>query len=137
GELHIPRGIQDAIQQRTERLGESARQVLLLAAVAGRRFDFAVLQHVLRHDEQQLLELFKQLIAAQLVVEESADRFAFRHALTRQAIYTNLLVRERKTLHHTIAETMERMFASVPDAHLADLAYHFFEAGVWEKAREY
>src|SRR6266853_369293 len=70
GELHIPRSIQDAIQQRTERLGEGARQLLLLASVAGRRFNFAVLQHVLHHDEQQLLQLFKELIAAQLVVEE-------------------------------------------------------------------
>jgi DNA-binding CsgD family transcriptional regulator len=137
GELHIPRSIQDAIQQRTERLGESARRLLLLAAVAGRRFDFAVLQHVLHHDEQQLLQLFKELIAAQLVVEESVDHFAFRHALTRQAIYTSLLARERKTLHRTIAETLERMSASVLDTHLADLAYHFFEAGVWEKVLEY
>ena len=137
GELHIPRSIQDAIQQRTERLGESARRLLLLAAVAGRRFDFAVLQHVLHHDEQQLLQLFRELIAAQLVVEESADHFAFRHALTRQAIYTSLLARERKTLHRTIAETLERMSASVLDTHLADLAYHFFEAGAWEKVLEY
>jgi predicted ATPase len=42
------------------------------------------------------------LIAAQLVVEESAEQFAFRHALTRQAIYADLLVRERKALHRRI-----------------------------------
>ncbi len=136
-ELHIPRSIQDAVQQRTDQLSDSARRVLTLAAVAGRRFDFALLQELTQYDEQHLLQLIKELIAAQLVVEESAEQFAFRHALTRQAIYADLLVRERKALHRRIAETLERLYASVLDAHLADLAYHFFEASAWEKALEY
>jgi len=147
GELHIPRSVQDAVQQRTDRLREPTRQVLTLAAVAGRRFDFALLQELTHHDEQHLLSLIKEMIAAQVVVEESAEQFAFRHALTRQAIYADLLVRERKALHHSIADTMERLYAPgrpqgsplppLHDAHLADLAYHFYEAGTWEKALEY
>jgi DNA-binding CsgD family transcriptional regulator len=136
-ELHVPRSVQDAVQQRTDRLSEDARRVLILAAVAGRRFDFALLQQLTHHDEQELLSLLKELIAAQLVVEESEERFAFRHALTRQAVYADLLVRERKALHRTIAETMERLYAPAFDAYLADLAYHFYEAGAWEKALEY
>ena len=134
---YTSRSVQDAVHQRTDHLSEGARQVLHLAAVAGRHFDFALLQALTQQDEAQLLRLIKELIAAQLVIEESVEQFAFRHALTRQAIYTSLLARERKTLHHTIAETMERMSASVLDTHLADLAYHFFEGGVWEKALEY
>ena len=137
GELHIPRSIADAVQQRSQHLSESARQLVVLAAVAGRRFDFAVLQRLTHHDEQQLLTLMKELMSAQLVVEESAEQFAFRHALTRQAIYTELLVRERKALHSTIAETMESLYAEALEAHVADLAYHFFEAGLWEKALSY
>lgn len=137
GELHIPRSIADAVQQRSDHLSESARQLVVLAAVAGRRFDFAVLQQVTHHDEQQLLALMKELLAAQLVVEASAEQFAFRHALTRQAIYAQLLVRERKVLHRTIAETMESLYAGALEAHLADLAYHFSEAGVFEKALSY
>ena len=133
----FPGALQDAVQQRSEHLSESARQLLVLAAVAGRRFDFAVLQQMTHHDEQQLLTLMKELMSAQLVVEESAEQFAFRHALTRQAIYTELLVRERKALHRTIAETMESLYAGALEAHLADLAYHFSEAGLWEKALSY
>src|SRR5207248_6910642 len=85
----------------------------------------------------QLLQLIKELIAAQLVVEESVDQFAFRHALTRQAVSAQLLGRERKALHRTIAETFERLYASSIEAHLADLAVHFSEAGAWEQALEY
>ncbi len=137
GELHIPRSVQDAVHQRSDHLSESARQIVVLAAVAGRRFDFAVMQQVTHHDERQLLTLMKELMAAQLVIEESAEQFAFRHALTRQAIYTELLVRERKALHRTIAETMESLYTGALEAHLADLAYHFSEAGVFEKALSY
>ncbi len=137
GELHIPRSVQDAVQQRTDHLSEPARRVLTLAAVAGRRFDFALLQALTKHDEDQLLTLIKELVAAQLVVEESAEQFAFRHALTRQAIYGDLLLRERKALHHRIADTLERLYSAVLETRLADLAYHFYEAGTWEKALRY
>lgn len=105
-ELHIPRSVQDAVQQRTDQLSEPTRQVLTLAAVTGRRFDFALLQELTQLDEQHLLSLIKEMIAAQVVVEESAEQFAFRHALTRQAIYADLLVRERKALHRRIAGSM-------------------------------
>jgi len=136
-ELRIPRSVQDALQQRTDLLSDQARRVLTLAAVTGRHFDFALLQELTQHDEAQLLLLIKELIAAQLIVEKSADQFAFRHALTRQAVYAQLLARERKALHRTIAETFERLYASAIEAHLADLAAHFSEAGAWEKALLY
>jgi len=137
GKLHIPRSIQDIVHQRAHQVSESARYVLLLAAVAGRRFDFALLQQVTHHDGQHLLVLMKELIAAQLVVEESTGQFAFRHALTRQALYADLLAHERKLLHRTIGETMENLYAKELDTRLEDLAYHFYEAGAWEKALEY
>jgi predicted ATPase/DNA-binding CsgD family transcriptional regulator len=136
-ELHIPRSVRDAVQQRTDGLSEDARRLLILAAVAGRRFDFALLQQLTHDDESQLLSSMKELIATQLVVEESEERFAFRHALTRQAVYADLLVRERKVLHRRIADMMEHIYASTLDTHMADLAYHFYEAGAWEKALEY
>jgi tetratricopeptide (TPR) repeat protein len=78
-----------------------------------------------------------ELVEAQLVVEESTDIFTFRHALTREAVYTTLLVRERKGLHRTIAETLESVYGDSLDAHLPDLAFHYYMAGAWEQASEY
>lgn len=141
-ELRIPRTVQDAVQRRSAQLSEEARETLKVAAVAGQRFDFELLQALTRHDEAMLLQLVKELIAAQLVVEQSADHFAFRHALTRQAIYSSLLARERKTLHRQIAKTLEgraegeRAGANQGQV-LADLAYHYYEAGEWARAFDY
>ncbi|HKB46439.1 MAG TPA: AAA family ATPase, partial [Ktedonobacterales bacterium] len=137
GELHIPRSVQDAVQRRAERLSAAAREVLTLAAVAGQRFDFALLQQVTGHDEAELLRLIKELIAAQLVVEAAEDQLRFRHALTRQAVYSELLARERRALHRRIAQALHYLYGEQPEVHLAELAYHYYEAGLWEQALNY
>ncbi|GAC1372905.1 MAG: hypothetical protein NVSMB44_40770 [Ktedonobacteraceae bacterium] len=137
GELRIPRSIMDAVQQHTAQLSVGARHLLLLAAVAGRHFNFSLLQRLAEQSELQLLQQVKELIAAQLVVEESAEQFAFRDALTRQAIYTQLLARERKALHHSMVEAIEHLYATTIDPYLADLAYHTYKAGAWAKVLNY
>ncbi|MBI5564321.1 MAG: AAA family ATPase [Chloroflexi bacterium] len=138
-ELHTlrARSVQDAVQRRTQQLSEAARRLLTLAAVAGRRFDFALLQRITQSAEPDLLALIKELISAQLVAEALPDQFAFRHALTRQAIYTDLLSRERKALHHTVFEAMEQLYADESETHLADLAYQAHAAEAWAKALAY
>jgi DNA-binding CsgD family transcriptional regulator/tetratricopeptide (TPR) repeat protein len=136
-ELRIPRTVQDAVQRRLRRVSEAAWRVLTTAAVAGQRFDFSLLADLGGHDEDGLLTLIKELIAAQFVVEESADRFSFRHALIRQAVESELLARERLALHRAIAEALERRHAHAPEPYLGELAHHFFAAGVWDKALDY
>jgi DNA-binding CsgD family transcriptional regulator len=136
-EPQIPRSVQDAVQRRVERLTPDARRLLELTAVAGRRFDFSLLQSLTGQDEAELLGLVKELIAAQLLIEESEDRFAFRHALTREAVYSQLLSRERRRLHQTIAEALEELNAVAEELPLAELAYHFYAAGEWQPALDY
>ncbi|HEY7022315.1 MAG TPA: AAA family ATPase [Ktedonobacterales bacterium] len=135
----IPMSVQDTVLRRVEQLSEAARHALTLAAAAGRRFDFASLQEALHLREDQLIPLMKELIAAHLVVEEAPDQFAFRHALTREAIYSQLLARERRSLHRVLAEALEALSPSpsLREAHLADLARHSYEARAWTQALEY
>ena len=138
-QLRLPRTIRDAVQQRTARLGSGARQALNLAAVAGRRFDFNVLLPLCGCEAATLLDHIRQMIHAQLVAEESANQYSFRHALTQQAIYDGLLARERRELHAAIAAQMERLLndAVRSDSRLSDLAYHFHAAEVWDKSLLY
>lgn len=135
--IRVPRTATEAVGRRLAGLTDGARDVASVAAVAGRRFDFGLLQALTTHDEATLLGFVKELVGAQLVVEESADRFAFRHALTREAIRARLLARERVALHRAIAAAIEQSHAGA--AHDADdvLAYHTFEAGMWPEARRF
>lgn len=136
-ELRIPRSVQAAVRERFALLSDHARQMITLAAVIGRQFDFDLLQKLTHLDEYELLRIIRELIAAQLITEQSSDQFAFRHALTRQAIYTMLLARERKALHQQIGELIEQMYAPSLESRAADLAHHFYTAGVWDKALQY
>jgi DNA-binding CsgD family transcriptional regulator len=134
--VYVPRTSVDAVRRRLAALSAAARNVASVAAVAGRRFDFPLLARLTDLDEQALLALVKELIAAQLVVEESVDRFAFRHALTREAIYAELLGRERVALHRHIALELEQSGGGSP-GNVEALAYHTWEAGDWKKAATY
>jgi predicted ATPase len=134
-ELHIPRSVQVAVRQRIEQLTLAAQELLKSAAVIGQCFDFSLLQQVSHLDESTLVALLKELMTAQLLVEAGADRFAFRHALTRQAVYFMLLARERRTFHRIVAEAIEQLPGS--NARLPELAHHFYTAEEWHQCWEY
>ncbi len=136
-ELHIPRSVSDAVQQRIRLLHEEAREMLELVAVVGRYVDFSLVQALTGRSEPEVFACIETLIAAQLLVETSAEQVAFRHALTQQAVYHGLLSRKRKVLHLRIGQMIERLSASSLEAHLAELAYHFYRAEAWTQARAY
>jgi DNA-binding CsgD family transcriptional regulator len=136
-EIEVPRSVNDAVRRRTEELSQGASAVLSIAAVAGVRFDFPLLSELSGTSEEQLLAILKELISAQLVVEEAEDTFAFRHALTREAIRSQLLLRERRSLSRRIALALESRYAAASAMPVEDLAWHFFEAGEWAPAFRY
>jgi ATP/maltotriose-dependent transcriptional regulator MalT len=136
----IPRTVKDAVQQRASQLSAGARQLLNLAGVAGQRFDLGLLQSLTGETATGIADQIRELLAAQLVVEESADQFRFRHALTREAVYSSLLALERRELHRRIAERIEERAGESRQAierHLSDLAVHFSRAEVSAKALLY
>ncbi len=135
--LQVPRSVQVAVAQRTNQLSRVAQHVLTLAAVAGRRFDSTLLQHIAQLGDHELNTVLKELIEAQLVVEEDTNTCMFRHALTQQAIYSQLLLRERKALHQLVAETIEYLYTAEIERHVAGLSWHFVKAEVWLKALTY
>src|SRR5439155_22133129 len=64
----------------------------------------------------------------------------FAHALIRETLYGGLTTPRRVQLHRRVAEALRRLYAQDPEPHLAELAYHFFEAapgGDVDKALEY
>jgi ATP/maltotriose-dependent transcriptional regulator MalT len=133
----IPRSVREAVRRRSAALGPEARRLVQLAAVAGRQFDFGLLAALAGLDEGAVIALIRELIDAQLIVEESADRFQFRHALTREAIYSELLARERQGLHEVIGRTLEEIHGENVSTVAGDVGYHFFEARRFVKALEY
>ena len=135
----VPRSVRDIVRQRTERLTVDARRALEVAAVAGRDVEYRLLRAVLGQDDDSLVALLKELIAAHLLIEEPADHYAFRHALIHEAVYGELLGRERLVLHRTIGDAIEGLWPEGPqrEPQLPNLAAHFSAGGEWAKALAY
>jgi DNA-binding CsgD family transcriptional regulator len=136
-ELQVPTSTRDAVQSRLETLSEESRQLVTLMSVAGRQSSFELLQALTKMDEWELIQRLKELIEAQLVVESAPDQFAFRHELTREAVYSGLMQRERRAQHRMIAETVEEVLAGSLELYQANLALHYQKSGQWEKALQY
>jgi DNA-binding CsgD family transcriptional regulator len=140
-DLRVPRSVADAVLRRCEALSAAALEVVRLAAVVGQHCNAGVLRALLGNpDDREFSGWLRELVAARLLEERSADELAFRHALTREAVYATLLVRDRRELQARTGAALERLYSQagdVPAAVVADLAYHFHAGEVWDKALAY
>jgi hypothetical protein len=99
--------------------------------VIGRDFDLEVLAAVTGRPAPELLDVLDEAISERIVSEVSGmpDRLRFSHVLIRDVLYEELGASRRRRLHDRAGEALEALHAAEPDPHLAELAYHFFEAG--------
>ncbi|MEU6860791.1 AAA family ATPase [Glycomyces sp. NPDC046736] len=124
----------EVLLARLERLPEAAKQVVRLASVLGRRFTYRRLNAAawtlldetgLRH-ERELDQALRAAISHGIIVQKSADTYAFRHALLGEAVYSDLLPGERIRFHQRIAESLADDDGKGAEA---ELAHHANESG--------
>jgi DNA-binding CsgD family transcriptional regulator/tetratricopeptide (TPR) repeat protein len=109
GSLVVPASLVVTVRERFATLGETDRDVLLQAAVVGRRFSAQFVMGLSGIARPLFFAALRRARDLQLIVEEDdehGDRFAFRHALTREAIYGELLRAEARALHARVAEAL-------------------------------
>ncbi len=146
--LAVPTTILDLLTVRLDRLG-GAKQIAQIGGTIGREFPLALLQAVLAHESSPFpaRDLPAQLAAlirsGMLIGGGSRDdaRYAFKHALMRDAAYRSLLERDRIRLHRVIALVIGEQFRALAEGQPELLAFHFTEAGAdaeavrcWESA---
>lgn len=95
----MPWSLEEIVKGRLDGLTTVERSVIETAAVCGPSSSFDLLAAVAGLSEDDLVAALRALVARDLLVESSDDRFAFRHALVRDAVAGQLLGRERRRLH--------------------------------------
>ena len=121
----LPSGLAALLLARVEQLPSAAQQVLRAAAVGGRRVDDDIVRAASGLAGPEYEDAIRDCVAQQLLVPGGADGYMFRHALIREALYTDLLPGERTRLHARFAELLadpDRL-ATVPGSS-AELAHH-------------
>jgi predicted ATPase len=126
----IPETVRATVIGRIRLMDRFERSVVMRASVIGRRFHVAVLTATATFPEASVRAALERACALQLVIEDDPahERYAFRHALTRDVIYEELMRGRVRPLHRRIARVLEPMVSS-GDAPLDDLAYHAWAAG--------
>jgi predicted ATPase/DNA-binding SARP family transcriptional activator len=133
-ELTLPDALRESVRDRLRRVPKGVRRVLDLAAVLGRRFDFATLQAVTQSGQEMLLDAVEDLVARHLLHEEEDGRhYDFSHDKIREVVYHDLSGARRVLLHRQVAEKVEAQASGRLDETASILAHHFERAG--ERAR--
>ncbi|MGH2429103.1 MAG: ATP-binding protein [Candidatus Limnocylindria bacterium] len=126
----VPAGIRAVIGRRLARLAEGTRHALAIGAMVGPEFGLELLRTVADVDSTDLVDALDEAVREGLLVSVggAGGRFRFSHDLVRETLYDELTPGARMRLHRRVAEGLEHLHGASPDAHLAELAYHYYEA---------
>jgi predicted ATPase len=131
GRLAVPQAVKDVIAQRLADLGHETNDLLESASVLGREFELDVLQRLSDLEEDELVDALDSAVRARVVEEVAgaAGRYTFSHALIRDSAYGGLTATRRALLHRRAGAALERAHGGELEPYLAELAYHFAQAG--------
>ncbi len=126
----IPATLLDALMVRIEALSSPARETIRLAAVAGQRVDHRLLAELSELAGGELDDALRECVARNVLLQDG-DGLRFRHALVRDAVYSDLLPGERTKFHAAVAEALSAdpsLAGAKGEAAVAESAYHWWEA---------
>lgn len=145
-EITIPQSIRLAVQTRLRKLPQPAQDVLKVAAVFGRVFEYDTLREVSELGDDALLDALEAAERAQLITQvdrrgqkqtASQTAFTFTHALIPSTLEEGLSRLRRQRLHQRAVSVLEKLNPNRLDELAARLGRHCLEAGDWDKATDY
>ncbi|MFB7469625.1 AAA family ATPase [Kitasatospora sp. NPDC056184] len=140
----VPSTIVHSWGRRIDQLDPQVRDLLVTAATLGSRFSVTTVQLITGYDDRTLFSHLRSASEANVIVPDGAapDRYAFRHALTADAVTAALAPAERAALARRaarailradpeLAEERRQLVASLllASGDRAGAAVHFAEAG--------
>jgi DNA-binding SARP family transcriptional activator len=128
--LSIPQGVREVIEHRLGRLSDDCKRLLSVASVLGREFQLETLARIAERPLPDVLAPLDEALVARVVGDLPVGRggLRFSHALIRDSLYGDLGTTERLRLHRRALDALEELYGRGPEPHLAELAYHAFEA---------
>jgi DNA-binding SARP family transcriptional activator len=120
----VPDAVAQLVGRRLEALDRDLSSTLALAAVAGAEFDLDTIEACSSLPPEHFLDVVESLCRQRFLTELGAERFAFAHALVRDAVLATIGPTRRQRLHKRLADALARR-----DAEPAVLAHHYVAAG--------
>ncbi len=143
----LPARVEAVIAERIACLPERLQDLLTVASVEGETFTAEVLAEVQAADERETvgclsdtLDRRHRLVSARGVLRVGGRRlsqYRFRHILFQKHLYHSLDSVERVHLHQAVGTALESMVGERAEHAAIQLARHFQEAGIVDKAVDY
>ena len=134
--LAMPESVKTVINERVERLGKDAMELLRMASVIGREFHLRVIEEFAGDQEEKLISVMDRCERYGLVRSNSGlgeEKYAFTHELLQEALYETIGPARRRRYHLRIGQVIEKLYASRLEDKYESLAYHFREGNDLEK----
>ncbi|MHC4940327.1 MAG: ABC transporter substrate-binding protein [Planctomycetota bacterium] len=135
----LPETIQQAVEKRVQRLPSEHRDILSIAAVLGKTFDFRDVED-LATSVDDIDDAVEQLVNEGLLEEvpgARSDLLTFSSGLVRDVLYGELSRRKRRSLHRKCAKQIEKRQQGRLERAYPELLFHYSEGDVPEKTVEY
>ena len=129
----LPTSVRELLLVRLASLTETCQAVVRAASAARTPIDPWILAHVIDASEEALFDPLREAVDHHVLEADGARRrFVFRHALLREAAYSEVVPGERQYLHRRYAEAIEGATTEGrvdADEATSELAFHWHEAG--------
>jgi len=135
----VPATVREVIMARIDRLDETLKRTIQLAAVIGREFAYAVLEKIVEQTDE-LSPVLQALQRSELITEKNLFpelEYMFKNALIQDVAYNSLLLKWRRGVHARIADAIEELKRDTLEEYVEMLAYHYKNGDRPEKALEY
>ena len=123
----VPDTLRELLLARYERLPDSAQELLRLISTGGVRVSHSLLSEVYTGTADELDAAARQCVYYGVLTIDGDD-YAFRHALVREAILSDLLPGERARFHARYAEAYEAAAAAGTRRLAAEISFHWLGA---------
>ncbi|MFA5349696.1 MAG: AAA family ATPase, partial [Candidatus Paceibacterota bacterium] len=136
---NLPVTIVDAVLKRMKDLSEEHLEIISYASIMGKEIEFKLLTELTGKPAEKIVTSLEEGIKNQLLFRDltGQENIFFMHDRIREAFYQRVPKEERVPLHRHIAEVVETQSKDNVDPVLYDLAHHFTEGQVEDKALYY
>jgi transcriptional regulator with GAF, ATPase, and Fis domain/serine/threonine protein kinase/tetratricopeptide (TPR) repeat protein len=137
---HIPETVSEVIKRRLKRLAPDEMEILRIGAVSGSPLTIEFLRVVLGFEEKQLFNAVSRLKAMGLMrpyAGETISSLLLSSKMLESVVIETITVAERRESHRRVALALELLYPDQLNNLIFDLAHHYTQAGIKDRAYGY
>jgi len=137
-DIEIPDSINGLILARLDQLPKKSRELTIHASVIGPSFSKKLIENVMQN--KNIDDEIDTLIESDIIFESQSFpdiEYTFHTTFIQEAIYETLLLKRRRGLHLSVANSLENMYTGRIKDFVEPLSRHYLEGNDLENAFKY